>query len=88
MSERTLTDADIEALVVALATKTHHCRFAVETKQFERVWPVMVNLADNVTQVTSISKKIVVTGIVLAIVTAVGRGLYLWIADFASKLPK
>jgi hypothetical protein len=88
MSERTLTDADIEALVVALATKTHHCRFAVETKQFDRVWPVMVSIADNVTQVTSISKKLVITAVVLAIVAGIGRGLYLWIADFASKLPK
>lgn len=86
MAERTLTDADIEALVKALQGQ-HVCRFHVTAEEFEQTWPVMRDLANSVDQAKKISFRILFTGLVLFLLGAIGRGLWVLVTEMHTKLP-
>lgn len=87
MSERTLTDADVAAIIEAVRP-IHECRFHVSQEEFESTWPVMREVAKNVEQAKSVSVKVVVTGIILFFLGAIGRGLWVWIAEMQAHAPK
>lgn len=82
---RTLTDADIAALKEALTE--HTCRFHVSLEEFEATWPMMRDMAANVTKAKDITVRIVITAVVLTFFGLLGRGLWIWFSEMHARLP-
>lgn len=88
MAEQRLTDADVKAIVAAIAAQPHFCRFHVDQAEFERSWPVMVGMARSVEQAKTITTRMVITGMMLFVLGALGRGLWVWVTDFHDRIPR
>ncbi|MDF1551922.1 MAG: hypothetical protein P1P84_02615 [Deferrisomatales bacterium] len=85
--QRTLTDADIHAIAAAISPQ-HACRFSISQEEFDHTWPAMVGLAKSMDQARSVSTKLAVTAVILFLFSAIGRGLWVWLGDVHTQLPR
>lgn len=75
MSERNLTDADVQAIADALRCNDSLCRFHVDPVEFEEHWHNLKELSSNMNTAKKITTKLVITAIVLSVIGAIAAGL-------------
>ncbi len=75
---RTLTDADIQAIVDALKP-SHVCRLDIDPEEFEQLWPTVKGMAENIQTAQKISYKIFITAIVLTVCGWIFKGFIQWL---------
>ena len=75
---RTLTDADIQAIVDALKP-SHICHLDIDPEEFEQLWPTVKGMAENIQTAQKISYKIFITAIIITVFGWIFKGFIQWL---------
>ena len=76
MTERTLTDADISAILDAMKCRTSTCPFTAEEVQFVRGWLDTMKTAKSEVVKLAVKGLFWIVGVVAAVSVAVKMGLF------------